>query len=315
MNGTPSTSASTIDSAFDARLMAEMAAGDARAVGRLFDRYGKLAYNLAAGILRNAVQAEEVVLELFLCAWREATLFDPVRSEVKTWLAETTWSLAEGRLRPEERGREHGETEPPELPLPDGLKEKVLGRIEKIDKKAPDMAPASLPRKTGLFWPLLGFGFGLAASAVAVYSGFQANNLENEIQTKTAEINAWRQKATAAEMRLAFTLSPLSEVFPLTGSQAAPEAKGKVILSAQGQGVFTALGLPKADSGKAYQLWVVAAGNALPADLFAVDSTGAVEIKMAGLPPPEQISAFSVTLEPAEGSPWPTGVRFLAGGR
>lgn len=312
MNGNPAASTSTIDSAFDARLLAEMAAGDARAVGRLFDRYGKLAYNLAAGILRNAVLAEEVVQELFLCAWREAALFNPGQSEVKTWLAEMTWSLAEGRLRPEERGKEQGESEAQELPLPEGLKEKVLAKIE---KKVPKAASAPSPPKRNLLWPLLGFGFGIAASAVAVYSGFQVNNFEKEIQKMTAEINAWRQKAASAEMRLASLLSPLSEVMMLSGQPAAPKARGKVIFSAQGQGVFTALALPPAPQGKSYQLWAVAAEQPVSVDLFSVDSSGMAEVKMIGLPPVEQISAFSVTLEPAEGAPWPSGVRYLAGRR
>lgn len=308
-------SASTIDSAFDSRLMAEMAAGEARAVAKLFDRYGNLAYNLASGILKNAALAEEVVQELFLCAWREAALFNPAQSEVKTWLAEMTWALAEGRLRPEERGKEHGESEEKELQLPEGLREKVLGRIEKIEKKAPGAAAAPTRRKGNLLLPLLGFGFGIAASCVAIYNSFQADRLGQEIQKMTAEINALRQQVTSAQMRLAFTLSPLSEVVMLSGQAASPEARGKVIFNPEGHGVFTAVGLPPADSGKAYQLWVVAAGKALPVDLFSVGASGTVEVKMAGLPPTEQISAFSVTLEPAEGAPWPSGMRYLAGGR
>ncbi len=313
MNGTPAKSAATIDSAFDSRLMAEMAAGDARAVGRLFDRYGRLAYNLAAGILKNPALAEEVVQELFLCAWREAGLFNPAQSEVRTWLAEMTWSLAEGRLPPEHRGREHGEAEAPELSLPEGLKEKVMARIEKIEKKVLGPAASPTPRKRNLLWPLLGFGFGIAASALAVYSGFQANKFEKEIQKITAEINALQQQLTSARMRLASLLSPLSEVMMLSGQPAAPEARGKVIFSARGQGVFTALGLPPAPQGKSYQLWAVAAEQPVSVDLFSVDSNGMTEVKMIGLPPVEQISAFSVTLEPAEGAPWPSGVRYLAG--
>jgi RNA polymerase sigma-70 factor (ECF subfamily) len=91
--------ASSIDSAFDARLLAELAAGDDKAAGKLFDRYGGLAYNLAARILKNSSEAEEVVQELFVRIWREAAKFDPARGEVKSYLVRMARSMAIDRLR------------------------------------------------------------------------------------------------------------------------------------------------------------------------------------------------------------------------
>lgn len=95
----PTVSASSIDSAFDARLVAELAAGDAKAAGKLFDRYGGLVYNLSARILKDAAEAEEVVQELFVRVWREAAKFDPARGEVKSYLVQMARSMAIDRLR------------------------------------------------------------------------------------------------------------------------------------------------------------------------------------------------------------------------
>lgn len=304
----------SIDSAFDAKVVAQIAAGDPKAVGKLFDRYAPMAFNLSARILRDTAQAEEILQEVFLWAWREAAIFDPAREEAKTWLAEMTRSLAEGRLRPEERGREQDEA--PELALPEGLKEKIMAQFQSVKPQPAPTAPRRerpAPAKWGWIWITLVFGFGLAASAAAIYSGFQANKLEKEIQKHTAEIAGLRQQLTSTQAQLAFTLSPINAMVELAGQRINPEARGKVIYNAQGEGVFTAAGLPPADSGKTYQLWVFAGGQPVSVKVFDVGSGGAVKFKMAGLPPAEQISSFAVTLEPAGGVPLPSGEKYLLG--
>jgi RNA polymerase sigma-70 factor (ECF subfamily) len=70
----------------DAELLTAMARGDASALGTLYDRHAPVLLSLAARILGAAVEAEDLVHEVFLEAWRHAAAYDPERASVKSWL-------------------------------------------------------------------------------------------------------------------------------------------------------------------------------------------------------------------------------------
>jgi len=53
--------------------MRKVALGDRLAFGQLFDRYNQLALNLAARVLNERQEAEDVVQEVFLQVWRDAS--------------------------------------------------------------------------------------------------------------------------------------------------------------------------------------------------------------------------------------------------
>jgi RNA polymerase sigma-70 factor (ECF subfamily) len=71
----------------DSALVARAAAGDERALGDLYDRYGGLAYSLACAIVGEHADAEEVVADAFAQIWRSASGFDPARGSVAAWVA------------------------------------------------------------------------------------------------------------------------------------------------------------------------------------------------------------------------------------
>ena len=83
----------------DALLMARIEARDARALGELYDRHAARLLGLARRILGGGGEAEEVVQEAFLFAWRSASSWDPGRGAVLTWLLVATRSRAIDRLR------------------------------------------------------------------------------------------------------------------------------------------------------------------------------------------------------------------------
>ena len=70
----------------DGQLVAEAARGEERAIGQLYDRYGAVLYAVAYRIVGQRADAEEVVLEAFAQAWREASRFEAGRGSVAGWL-------------------------------------------------------------------------------------------------------------------------------------------------------------------------------------------------------------------------------------
>jgi len=75
------------DDAEDAALVAAMAAGDRGALAALYERHGSLLLGLALKIVRERREAEDLLHDVFLEAWRSAKDFDPKRGRVRTWLA------------------------------------------------------------------------------------------------------------------------------------------------------------------------------------------------------------------------------------
>ncbi len=63
----------------DSDLIARAAEGDERAMAVLYDRYGQVLYAVAYRIVGQRADAEEVVLDTFAQAWRDATRFEAAR--------------------------------------------------------------------------------------------------------------------------------------------------------------------------------------------------------------------------------------------
>jgi RNA polymerase sigma-70 factor, ECF subfamily len=93
----------------DGEIAAQLRRGEAIAIGRLYDRYGRLAYGLALRILNDRSAAEEVVQDAFLGIWRNAGSFDAARGSVRNWLLSIVHHRAVDRVRGTARIR--GETQ------------------------------------------------------------------------------------------------------------------------------------------------------------------------------------------------------------
>ena len=89
--------------------IADMAKGDEVALGRLYDATLGKVYGLALRITGKAESAEEVVSDVYLQAYREATRFDAERGVVIAWLMVITRSRALDHLRRRDIAESHPE--------------------------------------------------------------------------------------------------------------------------------------------------------------------------------------------------------------
>ncbi|MGI9553384.1 MAG: sigma-70 family RNA polymerase sigma factor [Thermodesulfobacteriota bacterium] len=80
-------------------LISRIADGDENALSDLYDDSIKLTYSLAMQILSNAHEAEEVALDVYKYVWKNASNYDPGRSNPATWLVMLTRSRAIDKLR------------------------------------------------------------------------------------------------------------------------------------------------------------------------------------------------------------------------
>ena len=82
-------------------LMVLIAQGQEAALSALYDRYGRLVYSVAYGVVQNRETAEEVTLDIFTTAWEKAHTYNPQQAKVSTWLTRMARNKAIDRLRRE----------------------------------------------------------------------------------------------------------------------------------------------------------------------------------------------------------------------
>jgi RNA polymerase sigma-70 factor (ECF subfamily) len=87
------------DTERDRRCWERVAGGDPAALSEAYDRYADLLYSLALRIVGSASDAEEVLQDSWLQAWRSARTFDPARGALGAWLVTIARTRALDRLR------------------------------------------------------------------------------------------------------------------------------------------------------------------------------------------------------------------------
>ena len=87
------------EQALDVARMVRLRAGDNRALEELYERHGGLMFSVALRILGRQADAEEVLQEAWLQAWKRAGSYDQTRGTVVAWLVTLARSRAIDRLR------------------------------------------------------------------------------------------------------------------------------------------------------------------------------------------------------------------------
>lgn len=92
----------------DAALAAALASGDREALAALYDRHAAYLLGVATRVLESRRDAEDLLHDVFLEAWRRIESFDPERGTLRAWLAARVRSRAIDRHRQRARARAHG---------------------------------------------------------------------------------------------------------------------------------------------------------------------------------------------------------------
>ncbi|MDQ3503796.1 MAG: sigma-70 family RNA polymerase sigma factor [Actinomycetota bacterium] len=98
------------DGLADRALVARVTEGDGGALEALYARYGRACFGLARRILGDEQFAQDVVQEVFLTVWRDASRFDASRGGFSTWLLSMTHHKAVDSVRREETLRKRRTT-------------------------------------------------------------------------------------------------------------------------------------------------------------------------------------------------------------
>lgn len=83
----------------DARLVERLKNREPRAVGELYDRYGRVVHSLILRIVRNGAVAEDLVQETFLRIWNRVHAFDSERGALGVWMLAVARNRALDYLR------------------------------------------------------------------------------------------------------------------------------------------------------------------------------------------------------------------------
>jgi RNA polymerase sigma-70 factor (ECF subfamily) len=83
----------------DETLLARFTEGDEQALGFVFQRYGRLLRNVAARILGDGSEAEDLVQDLFLFIQRKSVIFDSTKSSARSWIVQLLYHKAISRRR------------------------------------------------------------------------------------------------------------------------------------------------------------------------------------------------------------------------
>ena len=105
----------------DEILMTRILEGDQQALGCMLQRHGRLLRSIAARILGNDTEAEDMVQDLYLFIHRKRMIFDSSKSSARSWIVQMLYHRAIERRRYLSTRQFYSHTEI------EGISEKVVG--------------------------------------------------------------------------------------------------------------------------------------------------------------------------------------------
>jgi RNA polymerase sigma-70 factor (ECF subfamily) len=184
VNGGSQNSVSTPES--DEALVRTMATGDTHALAALYDRHAPLMLGLARRIVGTKPEAEDIVHDVFVEAWRRAADYDETRGSVKAWLL----------LRTRCRAIDHRKSAAVARTVPAGDGAWLAGLVAPSaeDSDAPDRArlrrvvsSLSEEQQQVLY---LGYFEGLSSSEIATRAGIPIGTVKSRVAAALTALRA-----------------------------------------------------------------------------------------------------------------------------
>ena len=97
--GTEENGNSAVHSLTDEALLERLQTGEQESLGCLFQRYARVIRHVAARILRDDSEAEDLVQDLFLFIQRKCAIFDGSKSTARSWIIQMAYHRALERRR------------------------------------------------------------------------------------------------------------------------------------------------------------------------------------------------------------------------
>jgi anti-sigma-K factor RskA len=192
----------------------------------------------------------------------------------------------------------------PQRAVPSGLKARVVGQFEKTAQPRPHPERPQPSRRAThpLLPPVLvrsiGVGLGLAALVLVALLWSSNTRLSQQIA------NIQSRQATDSMHMVA-----------LVGTNDTPQTHGYIILFKDSNyGALAVENAPVLDTNHQYQVWLIQNGKRTSGGVFSVNEDGYGTLQITASQPLEAYQSFGITIEPAGGSPGPTGIKVLGGG-
>lgn len=198
----------------------------------------------------------------------------------------------------------------PEIEPSPALKERLMARVESSPSPAPPVAapPAVAPPAAAEPATRPSWRHSTIESIRNWLSGprWQPAALLVIALLVVSNILLWRQLNQPRGSSTGWQRVALSE------TEVAPGAVGIIYISRDGRaGTLIVDGLPQLNPEQQYQLWLIRDGQRASGGVFSVDEGGYSSLAVDSPQPLGDYNAFGVTVEPAGGSPGPTGERVL----
>lgn len=170
----------------DEHLLQRVAAGDADALGTLYDRYARVLFGVVYRMLGSPETAEEVAQDAFHSAWRQARSYRAERGSVRTWLlaisrhAAIDWHRTKGR-----RGaRESALDEAADLAADGSVEDRAVASLgaERVRAAVGALPPEQRDVLVLAFWS------GLSQSEIAQRTGAPLGTVKSRVRLGMAKL-------------------------------------------------------------------------------------------------------------------------------
>jgi anti-sigma-K factor RskA len=209
----------------------------------------------------------------------------------------------------------------PAEPSP-AVRERIMGAVRADKQSQQGSRVVPFPQSKRPMWTLFGSVGAIAAAFLCVvliiwiivlWQVNRSLRRDNELLSKQVE-SMYEETSRSNEF---FTIlsSPGAKLAQLQASARASGAFAQLAYDGNGRAMLLANGLPPSPSGKEYQLWFIVGKNPpIPGKTFVTNQVGRGELTDQVPQIAMESAVFAVTLEPAGGSPAPTGSIYLRSG-